>query len=63
MPRPDQIPPVPQKPEQERPDPTFTLKEQIRLQGMKWLQDRGLQYESARDDGKDLYLRSERPRQ
>ena len=57
MPSPDQLP---QKPEQqvEQHDPIFTLKEQIRLQGMKWLQDKGLQYESSRDDGKDLYLRS-----
>lgn len=41
-------------------DPVFSLKETIRLQGMKWLQDRGLQYESSSDDGNYLFLRSRR---
>ena len=53
------VPPTPE-PQQERPAPEFTLKELIRLNGMKWLQEHGLQYDSAPDDGKDLYLRSNR---
>lgn len=68
MPRPDQIP---RKPEQmhvpggkasaqKMDDPVFSIKETIRLQGMKWLQERGLQYESSSDDGNYLFLRSSR---
>lgn len=41
-------------------DPVFTPKESLKLKGMKWLQNRGLQYESSSDDGNYLFLRSSR---
>lgn len=44
-------------------DPQFTPKEAKKLQGMKWLQAVGLQYLSAADDGKTLFLRHKKSSQ
>lgn len=49
-------------PQEENTNPTFTAKEVARLQGMKWFQEQGLQYDSSRDDGQYLHLCSSHPR-